>query len=195
MKIHVWNVAASLWYQLTGNSDGSVHADITKVGGTPVAAGAAVKAASIPVNIASDQLGAAAKAASLSMCLATDQVGPAAKASALAVTMATDQPPQKVRGGGSYETVAASQTAQALGAAGAAGDYLEQLIIVPATTSPGAVSIKDGAGGDITVFTGGATSVANLSPIVVSVRAQSAAGAWAVTTGAAVSVIASGVFT
>ena len=37
-----------------------------------------------------------------------------------------------------YETVAASQTDQVLGATGATGDYLGDLLIVPATTSPGA---------------------------------------------------------
>ena len=60
---------------------------------------------------------------------------------------------------GEWETVAAGQTAQDLGATGAIGDYLAGLLVVPATTSPGAVSIKDGAGGDISVFTGGASSV------------------------------------
>src|SRR5215217_2406319 len=63
---------------------------------------------------------------------------------------------------GEYETVAASATDQALGATGATGDYLSGVLVVPATTSPGAVSIKDGAGSAITVFTGGASSVSNL---------------------------------
>jgi hypothetical protein len=94
-----------------------------------------------------------------------------------------------------YETVAASATAQALGATGAAGDYLTGLLIVPATTSPGAVSIKDGGGSPITVFPGGASSVTSLIPFFVPILAKSVTGAWAVTTGAAVSVIASGNFT
>ena len=93
-----------------------------------------------------------------------------------------------------YETVAASQSDQVLGGAGAAGNIISKLIIVPATTSPGAVSIKDGAGGAITVFTGGATSVADLSPIVVLLDAVSTSGAWKVTTGSNVSVIAVGKF-
>jgi hypothetical protein len=95
---------------------------------------------------------------------------------------------------GIYETVAASQTDQVLGTNGAIGDCLDTLIIVPATTSPGAVSIKDGSGSAITVFTGGATSVADLAPITVALNAKSAAGAWKVTTGANVSVIAVGRF-
>lgn len=93
-----------------------------------------------------------------------------------------------------YETVAASQTAQALGAAGAAGDYLAGLLIVPATTSPGAVSVTDGGGSAITLFTGGASSVSNLVPFFVPLGVRSNGGAWQVTTGANVSVVAVGDF-
>lgn len=101
---------------------------------------------------------------------------------------------QVVAVGASYETVAASQTDQALGATGATGDYLLGVLIVPATTSPGAVSIKDGGGSSITVFTGGASSVSKLVPFMVPIGAVSAAGAWSVTTGANVSAIAVGKF-
>lgn len=97
--------------------------------------------------------------------------------------------------GGSYETVAASQTDQALGATGAAGDYLAGILVIPATTSPGAVSIKDGGGSSITIFTGGATSVADLKPFFVQIGAKSAAGAWKVTTGTNVSAVGAGNFT
>jgi hypothetical protein len=93
-----------------------------------------------------------------------------------------------------YETVAASATDQVLGTLGAIGDSLDTLVIIPATTSPGAVSIKDGGGSAITVFTGGATSVNDLSPRHVLIGARSTAGAWKVTTGANVSVLAIGVF-
>lgn len=93
-----------------------------------------------------------------------------------------------------YETVAASQTDQALGATGATGDLLAGVLIVPASTSPGAVSIKDGAGSAITVFAGGASSLSNLVPFYVPLGVKSAAGAWSVTTGASVSVVAAGNF-
>jgi len=93
-----------------------------------------------------------------------------------------------------YETVAASQTAQVVGPTGAAGDFLKSLVIIPATTSPGSVAIKDGGGSDITVFTGGASSIADLKPIVVLLGLRSVSGAWKVTTGANVSVIAAGYF-
>jgi hypothetical protein len=93
-----------------------------------------------------------------------------------------------------YETVAASQSAQVLGPVGGAGDVLERLIIIPATTSPAAVQITDGGGSAVTVFTGGATSVADLKPIVVEIKAKSTSGAWKVTTGANVSAIGVGRF-
>lgn len=97
--------------------------------------------------------------------------------------------------GREYETVAASQTDQVLGATGASGDDLDAILIVPATTSPGAVSIKDGAGSAITIFTGGSTSVSNLVPFRVDLGLRSVAGAWKVTTGANVSAIGIGNFT
>lgn len=97
-------------------------------------------------------------------------------------------------GGTDYETVAASQTDQMCGPTGAAGDYLSHLLVIPATTSPGAVSIEDGAT-NTTVFTGGASSVSNLVPFVIPIGAKSTSGGWEVTTGANVSVIAFGDFT
>jgi hypothetical protein len=93
-----------------------------------------------------------------------------------------------------YETVAASQTDQAMGPVGGAADQLDRVIIIPATTSPGAVSIKDGAGSAVTIFTGGASSVADLKPFVVEIHAKSASGAWKLTTGANVSAIGVGRF-
>jgi len=96
--------------------------------------------------------------------------------------------------GQEYETVAASATDQALGATGGTDDYLAGLLIVPATTSPGAVSIKDGSGSAITVFAGGTNSVSNLVPFFVPLGLKSTAGAWKVTTGSDVSAIACGDF-
>jgi hypothetical protein len=101
-----------------------------------------------------------------------------------------------VQAGFDYETVAASQTAQVLGGAGSTsgGDYLAGLLVIPATTSPGAIAILDGAT-SITVFTGGATSVSSLVPFLVPLGIFSVGGPWKITTGAAVSVIAIGEFT
>lgn len=91
--------------------------------------------------------------------------------------------------------VAAGQTDAVLQiVAGAADDYLEGLVIVPATLSPGAVSLTNGSGGSETIFTGGANSVGDLSPRAVPVGAYSSGGSWKVTTGANVSVFATGRF-
>lgn len=94
-----------------------------------------------------------------------------------------------------YATVAASQSAQVLGDNGQKGDIFTRLIVVPATTSPGAVSITDGAGSAITVYTGGATSITELKPTVIELGLRSTSGTWKVTTGANVSAIAVGRFT
>lgn len=99
-----------------------------------------------------------------------------------------------------YETVAASQTDQVLGPTGNKGDVLARLIIVPASTSPGAVDIQDGDLTAVNVFPGGASSLTELRPIVVELNVRSqdtdaGGGGWSVTTGADVSVIAIGRFT
>lgn len=102
--------------------------------------------------------------------------------------------PLPVIAGGGYETVAASQTDQVMGSTGAVGDILAGVLIVPATTGAASVSIKDGAGSAITIFTGGGT-LSDLKPFFVPIGAVSAAGAWKVTTGANVSAVAVGKFT
>lgn len=95
---------------------------------------------------------------------------------------------------GEYETVAASQTAQALGASGDTGDFISHVLVIPATTSPGNVILLDNAT-SITIFTGGTDSVSNLVPFHIPLQMYSASGAWSITTGANVSVIAVGNFT
>lgn len=96
-----------------------------------------------------------------------------------------------------YVTVAASQTAQVLGTSAAAkGNLLKRLIIIPATTGAGAISLIDGTGGSavtISIFATG--TLGDLSPIVIELGIVSQVGGWHVTTGASVSVIAVGLFT
>lgn len=98
-----------------------------------------------------------------------------------------------------YEAIAASQTKQPLGATGAIGNTLSTITIVPATTSPGAVTLYDGSGSTgIVVFTGGATSVADLKPFQIAVNARAVTATnpgWFVTTGTNVSVLVVGDFT
>lgn len=93
-----------------------------------------------------------------------------------------------------YQAVAASQVDQMIGSIVGAGQILEHLLVIPATTSPGAVSIKDGTGSAVTVFTGGASSVPSLIPFTIPLNALSTEGPWKVSTGANVSVVAVGVF-
>jgi hypothetical protein len=95
--------------------------------------------------------------------------------------------------GREYELAAASTTT-VLGASGAAGDVLDCLLIIPATTSPGAVQIKDGAGAAVTVFTGGADSVSNLVPFPVPLGLAATGAGWSVIAGADVSALAAGDF-
>jgi hypothetical protein len=135
------------------------------VGQAGIAAGAGASGASVPrVTLASDSPGVA---------------------SLTAVARSTE---------GDYETVAASQTAQALGATGATGDYISHILVVPATTSPGAIVLLDNAT-SITVFTGGASSVTNLVPFIIPLNMVSVSGAWKITTGANVSCVGVGSFT
>lgn len=96
---------------------------------------------------------------------------------------------------GDYETVAASQSNQAMGATGAAGDYLAGVLIVPTTTAAGAVTIKDGGNTAITIFPGGGTTaLVTLIPFFVPLGIKSTSGAWQITTGANVTAIGVGNF-
>ena len=112
-----------------------------------------------------------------------------------------DTTPQTVKGtvsltdisAGLYETVAASQTAQVLGATGGIGDYISGILVIPATTSPGVVTLLDG-GTSIAVFVGGASSVSNLVPFLIPLGVKSVSGPWSITTGANVSAIGIGNF-
>jgi hypothetical protein len=91
----------------------------------------------------------------------------------------------------SYEDVAASQTAQVLGTTGATGDILHHLVIVPAATNAGTVALLDGTVSRNVFVTG---TLSDLHPIIIPVGTKSVNGAWKVTTGASVSVIAVGQF-
>lgn len=96
-------------------------------------------------------------------------------------------------GGPDYETVAASQTNQALGATGAAGDYLGRLVCVVTTAATAQVQIKDGSGTAFTVFPN--SPGGGVGTYTVDLGIKSVLGAWQVTTGAGVSVVACGAFT
>ena len=95
-----------------------------------------------------------------------------------------------------YEHVAVSQTAQVLGTTGAVGDYLHRLICTVSTAATSVVQIVDGTGTGVLTHTilpnsvGGGIGVYN-----IELNTVSANGAWKVTTGAGVEVMAVGIFT
>jgi methionine-rich copper-binding protein CopC len=95
-----------------------------------------------------------------------------------------------------YEHVAAGQTAQVLGTTGAVGDYLHRIVCTVTTGATGNVVIVDGSGAGILTHTIVPAS-ASLVPGVynVELNAVSANGAWKITTGAGVEVMALGIFT
>lgn len=86
--------------------------------------------------------------------------------------------------------VAASQTDQQINTK--KGGLIRRLVIVPATTTPGAVSYKDGSAGSArTVFVGG--TVVDVKPFTVELNVRgSGTDGFHITTGASVSVIAIG---
>lgn len=90
-----------------------------------------------------------------------------------------------------YETVAASQTAQVLGGTGAAGDYIDGIILVVATAATAATSILDGAT-SISIFPN--SPGGGIGTYYVPLGLYSVSGPWKITTGAGVSVIAVGNF-
>jgi hypothetical protein len=93
------------------------------------------------------------------------------------------------------EHVAASQTAQVLGTTGAKGDYLHRLICTVTTASTGNVLIVDGSGAGILTHTIlPASPGTGINVYNIEVNAVSADGAWKVTTGAGVEVLAVGIF-
>ena len=94
-----------------------------------------------------------------------------------------------------YEHVAASSSAQVLGATGAKGDYLHRLICTVTTASTGNVLIVDGSGPGILTHTVlPASPGTGINVYNIEINAVSADGAWKVTTGAGVEVMAVGIF-
>ena len=95
-----------------------------------------------------------------------------------------------------YEHVAASSSAQVLGGTGAIGDYIHRLVCTVTTALTSTVQIVDGTGAGILTHTvlpaavGGGIGVYN-----IELNAVSANGAWKITTGAGVEVMAVGIFT
>lgn len=94
---------------------------------------------------------------------------------------------------GAYKTIAASQSNSVLGSVGAAGDYLARVVVVVATAATAQVQLKDGSGTAFTIFPNSPGGGIGTYTIPIGIRSR--AGAWQITTGAGVSVVAVGNFT
>jgi len=99
---------------------------------------------------------------------------------------------QQIPGPFEYETVAVSQTGQVLGVTGAAGDYLDGLVINTITPLTSGVTLLDGAT-SIVIQTGATTNVTGVQ--FIKFHCVSVNGAWSVTTGAGATAIGIGKFT
>jgi hypothetical protein len=91
-----------------------------------------------------------------------------------------------------YEHVAASQTAQVLGGTGAAGDYIHRLACTVTTAATGNVLILDGTGFSHTILP--ASPGGGIGQYNIELNTISRNGAWKITTGAGVEVLAVGIF-
>lgn len=89
-----------------------------------------------------------------------------------------------------YETIAAGVTGQVLGAKGAAGDFVNSLVCVVATAATSTVTLIDGSTSIVVLpaAVGGGVGTYTI-PLGIT------GGPWSVTTGAGVSVVATGLFT
>ena len=93
------------------------------------------------------------------------------------------------------EHVAASQTAQVLGGTGAIGDYIHRLICTVTTAATGNVVLVDGTGvGILTHTVLPASCGTGINVYNIEMNVASTTGAWKVTTGAGVEVMAVGIF-
>ena len=95
-----------------------------------------------------------------------------------------------------YEHIAVSQTAQVLGTAGAVGDYLHRIVCTVNTAATGNVVIVDGTGAGVLTHTiCPASPGSGIGVYTVELNLVSQNGAWKITTGAGVEVMAVGIFT
>ena len=95
-----------------------------------------------------------------------------------------------------YEHIGNSQTAQVLGGAGAIGDYIHRLVCTVTTPATSLVQIVDGTGAGILTHTVLPNLVGNgIGVYNIELNAVSQNGAWKITTGAGVEVMAVGIFT
>ncbi len=90
------------------------------------------------------------------------------------------------------ECPAATATVLAEDLGGAEGDAIDQLWIFPATVTPGALTLADGA--TVLYAWPAGITLNDTRPIYVPLYLRSREGAWTVTAGANISALASGQF-
>lgn len=91
-----------------------------------------------------------------------------------------------------YQKIAASQTAKALGAVGGkAGDYLSHLVVSVDTAASASFSILDGG---TTIYSAAASPGSGIGNYIIPVGCSSVEGAWKITNGAGVTILAVGQF-
>lgn len=154
-----------------------------------IAAGAGnVDAGTLRMTLANNDPAVTSLTSLVSSVATEDTLALAAAALEVLKTQAESGEPVPVVGEApSWQYIPASSTDTS---AGNVNDLLDSLLVIPATKSPGAVSIEDGAGTNRTLFAGGADSVTTLIPFPIDMRNIAAGTAWEVTTGADVAVIA-----
>jgi hypothetical protein len=112
----------------------------------------------------------------------------------MAAVSSSGRPIETVEPPSNYQVVPASSTNVVLKTAnGGTADYIENLICVVSTAATSQVQIKDGTGSAITVLPNAVAG--GIGTYVIRLAAKSNSGSWQVTTGAGVSVIATGAFT
>ena len=97
-------------------------------------------------------------------------------------------------GTGFYVAGSASSSPTFQSSTGATGDYLEGVLVIPATTAAGAVTIYDNATAIMSYPGGGTTALLTLTPFYIPMSAVSRSGAWKASIGANVSILAIGKF-
>jgi hypothetical protein len=117
-------------------------------------------------------------------------LGQVTKANSVPVVPATDW----VYNTGYYVTAAVSSTTTLQSVTGAAGDYLDHVIVFPTTTAAGSVTVIDNATTVATYAGGVTTALLTLTPFTIFVGAVSRSGAWKLTLGSNVTALAVGRF-
>lgn len=106
---------------------------------------------------------------------------------------ASGRPIETVEPPSNYQLIPASSSAVILKTAnGGTSDYIENLVCVVTTAATAQVQLTDGTGAAFTVFPNSPGQ--GVGTYVIRLAMKSNSGSWKVTTGAGVSVIATGAF-